>query len=103
MIHKGFSRKWPWDIIYQGFEEYIKSLKSKSIRIDVVTNYDSSVLKFWTHNGFVKLKNIELNWAGKTFTCCNYEEKIIIICKKKRLYLVTLEKFKSGELLFIML
>lgn len=66
MIHKDFQGNGLGHIIYQGFEEYIESLKGKSIRIDVVTNYDSSVLKFWTHNGFVKLKDIELNWAGKT-------------------------------------
>jgi len=65
MIHNDFKGKGFGKLIFQAFEEYVKSLKSKSIRIDVVTNYDSSVLDFWIKNGFIQLKDIELNWEGK--------------------------------------
>jgi len=64
--------------IFRAFEEYAKSLKSKCIRIDVVTNYDNSVFDFWVRNGFVKFKHVELNWTGKTLPAiimkrvCNY-------------------------------
>ena len=66
MIHNNFQGKGIGRIIYDEFEQYIKSLGSKSIRIDVVTNYDNSVLDFWINKGFVKFKDIELNWAEKT-------------------------------------
>ncbi|EQB89596.1 GNAT superfamily N-acetyltransferase [Clostridium punense] len=65
MIHGDFQGKGLGNIIFKGIEKYIKSLKSKSIRIDVVTNYDNSVLKFWINNGFTKIKDVELNWTGK--------------------------------------
>lgn len=65
MIHSDFRGKGLGNMIFQGFEEYIKSLKCKSIRIDVVTNYDNSVLNFWINNGFTKIKDVELNWTGK--------------------------------------
>ncbi|WP_268064106.1 hypothetical protein [Clostridium sp. CF011] len=35
------------------------------MRIDVVTNYDDTVLDFWVKNGFDKFKDVELNWTGK--------------------------------------
>jgi GNAT superfamily N-acetyltransferase len=65
MIHKDFQGKGFGKLIYQGFEQYVKSLKSKCIRIDVVTNYDNSALNFWINNGFIKFKDVELNWTGK--------------------------------------
>jgi len=65
MIHNDFKGKGFGKIIFQLFEEYVKSLNSKSIRIDVVTNYDNAVLKFWINNGFNKFDEVELNWTGK--------------------------------------
>lgn len=65
MIHSDFQGKGFGKLIFQEIEEYAKSLKSKCIRIDVVTNYDNSVLNFWVNNGFVKFKDVELNWTGK--------------------------------------
>ena len=65
MIHNDFKSKGFGKLIFQAFEEYVKSLKSKCIRIDVVTNYENSVLDFWIKNGFIKFKDIELNWIGK--------------------------------------
>ena len=65
MIHSDYKNKGFGKSIYQAFEEYIKSEKSKCMRIDVVTNYDDNVIDFWVRNGFDKFKNIELNWTGK--------------------------------------
>lgn len=65
MIHNDFKGNGIGKIIFQDFEQYTKSLKSRCIRIDVVTNYDNSVLDFWIKNGFVKFKDVELNWTGK--------------------------------------
>lgn len=65
MIHNDFKSKGFGNLIFQAFEGYAKSLKSKCIRIDVVTNYDSSVLDFWIKNGFITFKDVELNWTGK--------------------------------------
>ena len=65
MIHNDFKSKGLGNLIFQAFEEHVKSLKSKCIRIDVVTNYENSVLDFWIKNGFIKFKDIELNWIGK--------------------------------------
>lgn len=65
MIHNDFKGKGYGMQIFQAFEEHIKSLESKCIRIDVVSNYNSSVLDFWINNGFVKYKDIELDWTGK--------------------------------------
>ena len=65
MIHNDFKSKGFGKLIFQAFEGYAKSLKSKCIRIDVVTNYENSVLDFWIENGFIKFKDVELNWTGK--------------------------------------
>ena len=65
MIYSDYKNKGFGKSIYQAFEEYIKSEKSKCMRIDVVTNYDDTVIDFWVRNGFDKFKNIELNWTGK--------------------------------------
>lgn len=65
MIHNDYKSKGFGKLIFQAFEEYAKSLKSKYVRIDIVNNYDDSVLNFWIKNGFIKFKDVELNWAGK--------------------------------------
>lgn len=65
MIHNDFQGKGFGKLVFQAFEQYTKSLKSKCIRIDVVTNYNKSVLNFWFNNGFIKFKDVELNWTGK--------------------------------------
>ncbi len=65
MLKDNFKGKGFGNMIFQAFEEYVKSQKSKSIRIDVVTNYDNSVIDFWINNSFVKVEDIELNWTEK--------------------------------------
>ena len=52
--------------IYDAFEEYVKMAHSKSIRLDVVTKYSDNVVKFWSKRGFIKDRDIELNWSGVT-------------------------------------
>jgi GNAT superfamily N-acetyltransferase len=52
--------------IYDAFEEYAKLAHSKSIRLDVVTKYSDNVERFWSKRGFVKVRDIELNWSGVT-------------------------------------
>lgn len=51
--------------IYNLFEQYLQSSNSKSIRIDVVNNYNKNIYEFWTNLGFEKVKDIELEWSGK--------------------------------------
>ncbi|MEH6996462.1 hypothetical protein V7075_27785 [Neobacillus drentensis] len=65
MLQNDFKSKGFGILIYQALEGYAKSLKSKCIRVDVVTNYDKSVLDFWIKNGFIKFEELELNWTGK--------------------------------------
>ena len=65
MIHNDYKNKGFGKLIYRALEEYVKSVKSKCMRIDVVINYDDTVLNFWVENGFIIIEDIELNWTGK--------------------------------------
>ncbi|KRU27458.1 N-acetyltransferase [Clostridium sporogenes] len=66
MIHNDYKSKGFGEEIFKAFEEYAKSSKSKCIKIDVVNNYNNSVLDFWVRNGFAEFKDVELNWTGKS-------------------------------------
>ena len=65
MIHNDYKNKGFGKLIYEALEEYVKSFNSKCMRVDVVINYDDTVLNFWVRNGFIIIKDIELNWTGK--------------------------------------
>lgn len=66
LILKGdYKNKGIGKLIYGALEKYAKSLGSETMRIDVVTNYDANVLKFWNSNGFIKFKDIKLSWGEK--------------------------------------
>lgn len=65
MIHNNYKNKGLGRSIYKGLEEYVLPLKSNCIKIDVVTDYDDSVIEFWIKNRFVKFKDTILNWTGK--------------------------------------
>jgi len=65
MIHNNYKNKGLGRLIYKGLEEYVLPLKSNCIKIDVVTDYDDSVIEFWIKNRFVKFKDTILNWTGK--------------------------------------
>lgn len=76
MIHNNYKKMGYGKEIYLGFEKLIKSKKCKSIRIDVVTNYDNNVLEFWRLNGFDVIDNIELNWTGKVLPAVVMKKEI---------------------------
>lgn len=65
MLRNNFKGKGYGKSIFHAFEEYAKLQKNGYIRIDVVTDYDNSVLEFWTNNGFVKTGDIELSWDDR--------------------------------------
>lgn len=77
IIHSEFKGKGLGKSILQAFEKYVKSLNGNYIRIDVVTNYDSSVLDFWIKNGFVKFKDVELNWAEKSLPAVIMKKNLV--------------------------
>lgn len=62
-------------LIYEGFEEYIKTLGSKYIKIDVVVNYDVEIINFWIKRGFEKCKGIVLDWNGKELPAITMKKK----------------------------
>lgn len=65
MIHNDFKYRGIGKLIYKAFEEHCIAMKSSSIRIDVVNDYDSVVYDFWIKNGFSIFEEIEINWTGK--------------------------------------
>lgn len=77
MIHNDHRGKGLGKLIYRSFEEYAKAQGSKCVRIDVVTGYDDSVLDFWTKNGFAKIRDVELNWTGKTLPAITMKKNLL--------------------------
>lgn len=65
MIHGSYKAIGLGRRVFNEIEGFSLSHKSKSMRIDVVVNYDSNVLDFWAKNGFFKFQDIALNWTGK--------------------------------------
>ncbi|KGJ48999.1 hypothetical protein KD33_11510 [Clostridium sp. NCR] len=65
MLHKDYKSKGIGKQVYNLFEQYLQSSNSKSIRIDIVNNYNKNIYEFWTNLGFEKVKDIELEWSGK--------------------------------------
>lgn len=63
MLHNKYKHKGIGCRVFKEFENYIRKTNSKSIIIDVITSYDKDALNFWTKNGFVKLKDVELTLA----------------------------------------
>jgi GNAT superfamily N-acetyltransferase len=66
MLHSDAKGKGYGRLILQEFETYIKMLGSNCIRIDVVTDYDGSIMEYWRKRGFLPLEQLELNWSGRT-------------------------------------
>ena len=65
MVHdlhrsKGYGKE-----IYEEFENYIRTINLKRIRIDVVNNYNDKVLQFWKNRGFNEIEKIQLKWSDK--------------------------------------
>lgn len=76
IIHNNFKGKGFGKLIFQAFEEFVKSKNSKSIRIDVVSDYNNSVLDFWRKNGFTEFKKVKLNWSGKSLSAAALKKSI---------------------------
>lgn len=51
--------------IYFHFEEQMKQLGSRTIRIDVVNDYSENVITFWKKMGFLEFENVILEWGSK--------------------------------------
>ncbi|HWR23861.1 MAG TPA: GNAT family N-acetyltransferase [Feifaniaceae bacterium] len=66
MLRRDYQNKGLGKQIYRAMEAYVKARGSTSIRIDVVTGYSNSALPFWRSRGFIKVREITLNWAGKS-------------------------------------
>ena len=62
--------------VFEVIEKYIKLNDSKKIKLDVVKDYDEKVIEFWERNGFVKIKEVELNWNKNILTAFNMEKLI---------------------------
>lgn len=76
MLHKQYENRGYGKEVYLKLEEYLKSNNGKSIRIDVVTDYDKNVDVFWLKNGFNRVDNIELEWAGKYLTAVKMKKNL---------------------------
>lgn len=66
MIHRNHEHKGIGRQVYAALEAYARSHQSDSVRIDVVTGYDTRVLDFWVRNGFQVVEDITLEWNGST-------------------------------------
>ena len=67
ILHGQMQKRGSGKEVYLGFEEYIRSQNGKSIRIDVVTDYNESSLGFWMNNGFILENDILLSWGESRF------------------------------------
>lgn len=65
MVHSLYKNKGYGKEIYEGLENYLRNENLKRIRIDVVNNYDGSVLKFWKNRGFKEIEKVQLQWSDK--------------------------------------
>ncbi|KNF08144.1 GCN5-like N-acetyltransferase [Gottschalkia purinilytica] len=76
MLHNRFSNKGLGQEVYLRFEEYVKLLGHKSIRIDVVNEYNVEVFRFWIKNGFRRVKEVNLNWSNNLLTATVMKKKL---------------------------
>jgi len=63
ILHGSQQRRGIGEELCSGFEEFVRSHNSKSIRIDVVTDYDETTLGFWLKNGYIMEEEIMLSWG----------------------------------------
>ena len=54
--------------VYKEFEESIRKLGKKAVRIDVVNDYVENVMGFWEKQGYVAKNEIKLSWGSKQST-----------------------------------
>lgn len=77
MLHGAYQNKGLGKRVYRAIEEYAKLCGSAWIRIDVVTGYDNSALRFWQSQGFIKIQDIALHWAGRNLPAAMMKKKLI--------------------------
>jgi len=63
MVHNEYRNKGYGKEIYEALEEYLRKINLKSVRIDVVYNYNEAVLRFWINRGFKEIEKAQLQWA----------------------------------------
>ncbi len=61
--------------LYSHFESLMKAQKQNLIRIDVVNDYEDTLVSFWESLGFVSNEEIELEWKDK-------KSKAVVMRKK---------------------
>lgn len=61
--------------VYSQFEAQMIQDKRKSIRIDVVNDYQDNLVPFWKRHGFLENENVILNWGNK-------KSKAVVMRKK---------------------
>ena len=66
MLHNDYKNCGLGKQVFRALEGYVKSTGGKSIRIDVVSNYNNDVFDFWHKSGFVKDQDITLEWGKKS-------------------------------------
>ena len=62
--------------IYAFFENLVAKAGGKTIRIDVVDDYEGNVLPFWEKMGFVKIRYDRLTWGEKESGVCVMEKGV---------------------------
>ncbi|MDP9729004.1 GNAT family N-acetyltransferase [Alicyclobacillus tolerans] len=77
IVHQDYQNMGYGEQIYRAFEDYAKSRKSQCIRLDVANGYSDKVINFWIANGFEKLEDIKLNWAGVTLSAVIMKKYIL--------------------------
>ncbi len=65
MVHSLYKGKGYGKEIYEQLENYLRNTNSKVIKIDVVYNYNESVLQFWKNKGFKETEKVKLKWSDK--------------------------------------
>ncbi|HBR33209.1 MAG TPA: N-acetyltransferase, partial [Firmicutes bacterium] len=58
MVHEAFRGMGYGKEIYDEIEDYSRKHNLKGIRIDVVCEYNGTVLQFWKNRGFKEIKGI---------------------------------------------
>ncbi len=77
MLHGAYQNKGLGKRVYRAIEEYAKSCGSACIRLDVATDYYNSVHSFWQSQGFIKIQDITLHWAGRDLPAVMMKKKLI--------------------------
>ncbi len=75
MIHDDFKGKGIGSEVYNAFEAFVLN-QSKTLRIDVVTDYDKFILTFWEKQGFEITDRIKIELERESITCSSHEKHL---------------------------